>query len=318
MTSHDRAADVGHDPVYWPLVRAEVPRILGLGDRDPTSASYGCFDRHYWHYRLTDFSDARFQEVALLLALLYRHALPGNMLVQAPAAIEWARAAVGFWERSRLRDGSVSEAYPGERSFCATAFSFAAVTEAALLLGLEPAPSWQRTADWLVGADNVDVANQMAAAAAALSTWSVLSGDVRYGECARKKVERVLARQRADGAFSEYGGGDVGYQTVTLGQLIRYQQRAKDDTLAGPLARAVAFVDAQVDAEGRHDAASGSRRTQFIYPYGLVALGSEVAVRHRRGIEVGHLLHPGWFDDRYVIPFSVDFLAAAVEPARDA
>jgi len=302
--------------MYWPFVRDEVPRILGLGDREPASPTYGCFDRHYWHYALADFPDARFQEVALLLALLHRHALPGNALFDTEAALAWTRAAVRFWEDRRARDGSVAEAYPRERSFCATAFTFAAVTEVALLLAWDAPPGWQRTADWLTRADNVEVANQMAAAAAALAHWSVLSGEPRYAERAREKVERILARQRDDGAFSEYGGGDVGYQTITLGQLVRYRQHAKDDTLTGALERAVAFVEARVDADGRHDASAGSRRTQFICPFGLLVLGSDAAVRHRRGLEAGHVLHPGWLDDRYVIPFATDFLAAALETER--
>ena len=34
---------------------AEIPKLLTLLDRTPTSATYGCFDRGYWHYRTSDF-----------------------------------------------------------------------------------------------------------------------------------------------------------------------------------------------------------------------------------------------------------------------
>jgi hypothetical protein len=300
--------------LYRDLVLAEVPRILGLGDREPASATCGCFDRSYWQYRVVDFANARFQEVALLLALLHRHDFPGNAYFGKAAVREWARAAVVFWASRRNADGSVAEVYPSERSFCATAFTFAAVTEVHLLLGGDAPAGWRRTADWLAGADNRAVANQMAAAAVALVNWSLLAGEPRYADRAREKVAALRAGQDRDGAFPEYGGADLGYHTVTLGQLVRYQHKAKDDDLGAALARATAFVEQRVGPDGRYEAAAGSRRTQFIYPYGLVVLGSDVVPRHLRGLREGRVLHPGWLDDRYVIQLSIDFLEAGLEP----
>ena len=57
--------------IYKEIVLSQTPRILGLGDRNESSKTFGCFDRYYWHYKLLDISNARFQESTLLLALLY-------------------------------------------------------------------------------------------------------------------------------------------------------------------------------------------------------------------------------------------------------
>ncbi len=53
---------------YLRRVQAELPRALTLVDRDPSSSTYGCFDRNYWHYRTQDFPSGMYQELALPLA----------------------------------------------------------------------------------------------------------------------------------------------------------------------------------------------------------------------------------------------------------
>jgi hypothetical protein len=297
---------------YWALACAQLPRILGLGDRARGSRTFGCFDRNYWKYGLLDFPNARFQEAVALLALLYRHPGSGNLIAGRAVVLEWIQGAAAFWSERRNRDGSVSEVYPGERCFCATAFSFAAVTEAFLSLGFDPDPRWASTAAWLAGRDNREASNQSAASARALFNWFLLSGDVHAREAARERMDALLRRQDAAGSFPEYGGADLGYHTVTLSELMRYQRRAKDDALVPGLRRAVAFVEAGVGPDGRYDAAAGSRRTQFLYPYGLAVLGSDVVARHQRGLAADRVIHPGWLDDRYVIQMATDFLEAAV------
>lgn len=303
-----------HRASYASVVCAEIPRILGLGDRDPASRTFGCFDRAYWHYATADFPNARFQEVAPLLALLHRHDLPGNILFGRRVATEWARAAVGCWTERRHRDGSVTEAYPAERSFCATAFGFAAVTRTYLLLGLEPPATWQTTAAWLAAADNPDAANQVAAAAHGLANWGALTGERRWTEHASAKAATLCARQDGEGWFPEYGGADVGYVTLTIGQLARVQDHVHDPKLEAALERAITFVDGRIGDDGWHDPSAGSRRTQFVYPYGLVARGARSVAAHARGVAEGRLLHPGWLDDRYLVQLALDFLDAAVTP----
>ena len=40
---------------------AEIPKILTLGDRNPHSPTYSCFDRNYWQYKIIDFPTPRFE-----------------------------------------------------------------------------------------------------------------------------------------------------------------------------------------------------------------------------------------------------------------
>src|SRR3972149_6662368 len=67
-----RSADGGLSrDLYAREALAYLPRTLCLLDRHPFHATYGCFDRNFWHYRTADFPSAMYQEAVLPLALVY-------------------------------------------------------------------------------------------------------------------------------------------------------------------------------------------------------------------------------------------------------
>ena len=119
---------------YLERVMAELPRALTLLDRDPSSPSYGCFDRNYWHYRTQDFPSGMYQELALPLAQAFAVPWPGNRFLGEPRLRELALAGVDFAARSAHADGSCDDYFPNERALGATAFAAAACAEALRLL----------------------------------------------------------------------------------------------------------------------------------------------------------------------------------------
>lgn len=290
-------------------VVGQVPRILGLADRREGSRAYGCFDRYYWHYKLHDWKNARFQEAAYLLALLWATPHEKNPFAGKDAVRDWAKAAMEFWSRSRHRDGSVDELYPHERSFCATAFSACACLHAARILGTEP-PDMASTLRFLKRFDNPDVANQRAAAALAL----VLGGEY---EAAAKKISALVESQDAEGFFPEYGGGDIGYQSITLGLLTELEKSLPETPenvifdrrgLAESIARGIAAVSGVIDEKGRYDNRDSSRQTQYLYLHSFAGRNEDVIEKVIAGLREDAVLQPGWMDDRYVIPFCADYL----------
>jgi hypothetical protein len=301
--------------LYRTLALAEVPRILGMADREEGSPTFGCFDRYYWHYRFLDFPNVRFQEAVVLLALLVRFPFPENRYFDHPAVRRWVLAGIHFWLRSRNRDGSTNEAYPFERGFCPTAMSFWAVTEALRLLGDSPAPGLRTTASWLIRRDNPEVSNQMAAAGAALYNYYLLSGDERSQAAARVKFGRLLGAQDPSGFFPEYGGRDLGYHSLTLSLLARYYKNSKDPAVLVALQRGIAVAEAHVRGNGSFEYDVSTRQTQFLYPYAFALTGSDVVRRHLSGLERDEVIQPGWLDDRYVSPLATDYLMAYLELA---
>jgi hypothetical protein len=294
-----------------PLLRARAlilaERILGLGDRDEKRPTHGCFDRHYWCYKLHDLANARYQEAALYLSA----ARPFLRRETLPAVNGLIRAAILHWAARRHGDGSVDEVYPFERSFCATSMSAQAVAEAWLRLPDPPDVDFARTGDWLAASDNHEVANQMAGAAVALARIGRITGRARYIDSARQKARSIAARQLPGGCYAEYGGPDVGYATITLALLAGYLDTVDDDDAHASMRACGAFLEAVVDGDGLYDWRATSRRTQFLYPSGLAALGSPVLDRLATGLGRNVVISPLWMDDRYCIPLAADYLLAA-------
>ncbi len=287
--------------------------MLGLIDRETGSPTFGCGDRYYWHYKLIDFPNVRFQEACLPLALLHENRLGDDRYYQNSNIKKWVAGLIDFWFRIQRKNGSFDEAYPHENSFCATSFSAWAVSESMLLMKDICSLKVGKAGDWLLKNQNVKVANQMAAAALALRNIYELTGDSRYAEGADEKIGLLLSSQTSDGFFPEYGGYDIGYLSVTLSLLAQYGRRSKDKRLTDSLRQAANFLESFLDGNGDFDDSRTSRRTKFIYPSGLRILGSKAVPALQTGLERNIVLNPAWMDDRYVIPFVTDYLMTHLE-----
>lgn len=314
------------------VVLLTAPRILGLMDRDPESTTYGCCERYYWHYKLHDFANARFQEITNLLALLYSYAFNGNIYHGNKQILNWSLAAAAYWTKIQYSDGSVAELYPYERSFCATAFSTLAVCEALLEL-LETdecetvrrylqtnrlSVALERAAGFLCRNVGFKVANQAAAAATAIHCVGVLAGRKELEQEASQIASEVLRIQCEQGFFSEYGGFDLGYSTITAGVLATYQARGgKAPGVASALADVAAKAREHIDDHGNYGCAFMSRNTSYIFSHGLTSHGRDVLVRIEAGLAANSVVSPLWMDDRYCIGLALDYLKTHIALGAD-
>jgi len=313
MTNPNELSDA-----YGLIGLSQAYRILGLGDRDPHSPTYGCFDRYYWHYRQVDFVNARFQEASHYLALLYHYPHPQNRFHHQSQIAEWANAAVRFWARIQRGDGSFDEYWPFERSFCVTSFTLYAATETCRLLSLSPPETAVRKAAiWLANHENPLVLNQMAASAVALYLSGELLRDDSILAAARKRIDRVLSLQNPAGYFEEYGGYDIGYLSITLSCLAKYYERSGDERLVAAMQRGFRFLDDKIAQNGTFDYQSTSRKTQYLYPFGFRFMQEwQLLSRHAVGLKNNDVLTPAWCDDRYCLPLAIDYLQTALWDCR--
>lgn len=292
-----------------------VPRILGLEDREPASPTYGCFDRPYWCYRTADFPSAWFQWGFYLLALAWRLEVPQNIFFQEDNVKEWAQAGIRFLLRSMRRDGSLDEVYPYERSLCATAFAGVYLIESARILGIDLPREAFKIAEFLRVQRPQDASNQEAAATFVLWGFSRLGGGNALHQAAERRLEHLLGRQTSEGAFPEYGGPDVGYQSLTMALLSRLAEMG-GEALQPALQRGIRFLGGELREDGSFDPRRTSRGNMMLYPSGLARLEAPVLDRVERGIRGGLLPVPAWLDDRYAAPLAIDYLEAAMELTR--
>src|SRR5262249_43161003 len=103
--------------VYAEKAISQIPRLLGLQDRNPFSPTYGCFHRDYWLDKTSDFPDAVRQFGVQSLALVYKRDFPNNPYRGQPKIRDWAIAGLKFWASIQHPDGSFDEFYPYERGW---------------------------------------------------------------------------------------------------------------------------------------------------------------------------------------------------------
>lgn len=257
-------------------------RVLSSQDRDPSSPTYGCFDRRYWAWKLVDFPEATFQ----------RHVYPLALLVQDPASRLHNRADVMDAIQSGLRfavsiqhpNGSFDQAFPFEQSWAATAFL------------LQPMIAAFELVQPCLGGDADRIAGRLAQSAAFLcrehETHGLITNHLAGGayslyiagqtlqnreatEAADALVARILASQSPEGWFPEYGGADPGYQTLCLYYLAEISKLKPSPALTRSLDRALGFLQWFVHPDGTLGGVYGSRRTRIAYLGGFALLGAE-------------------------------------------
>jgi len=296
------------------IVLSVIPRILGLLDRNPDSKTYGCFDRYYWHYKLIDFPNIRFQEASLILSLIYKNESFGRYFHSINIK-SFAEAAICFAFSKQNSDGSFNEMYPFERSFVATSFAGWALTESIMMLNLN---GWEsniiKLGDWLSENDNIDVSNQMAGAANALYNISFLTKDKKYLEASNNKINKLFEQKENELFLSEYGGADIGYLSIALSHLANLWKKTKCDLVLKISDDAGTFIDNNLNEDGRFDWDKMSRKTQYVYPNGFAILKRHsVLNKLSKGLSQNLILNPLWMDDRFCIPFTLDYLMAFQE-----
>lgn len=304
---------------YGDAALSQACRILGLGDRNELSKTYGCFDRYFWHYRQTDFVNARFQEAGHFLALLYLFNHPQNRFYHQHAIYEWAAAAVRFWTIIQRPDGSFDEYWPYERSFCVTSFTLYAAAETCRLLQCPvPENALRKAARWLIARNNPLVMNQMAASAVALQIAGELLEDPSIQKAAEERIGFIVAQQHPSGYFTEYGGYDIGYQTISLSCLGQYYLHTHNEAVREAVRRGFRFLDDKIESNGTYDYQNTSRKTQYFYPFGFRVFEEwDLLARHFNGLIRNEAIQPGWFDDRYCLPLAIDYLQTAVYDAEN-
>jgi hypothetical protein len=252
---------------------AEIPKLLTLLDRTPTSATYGCFDRAYWHYRMSDFPSGMSQEFVLPLALAWALPIPGNPYYQAPAVRDWIAAGIRFAASAAHRDGSCDDYYPFERATGAAAFSLYACLEAIRLTDLACDDAitafLRRRATWLADhRESGRLSNHEALITACLARMEEREPG-KWEDGLRARIARLLSWQGAEGWFDEYGGADPGYLSLTIGLLAEVDRRRPDLELREPLRRAIDFFAATVHPDGSTGGEYASRGTLAFFPHGF-------------------------------------------------
>ena len=276
----------GHRDWYAFEAIRSLPRIILMVDKNPFSPTFGCFDREYWHYRTVDFPCAMNQEFCLPLALAYAHPFPHNPFYGKERLKQIVVGSIEFARQHTHADGSCDDYFPYERALGALVFSTYAMTESYRVLELDRPDLldfFRLRGDWLRSHNETgQLANHQALAALALYNIYLLTKDPVYAKAADRFRDLTLSWQNEEGWFQEYEGADPGYHSCSIDFLAKLYQKSGDESLRGPLDRAVEFASYFLHPDGSYAGEYGSRNTYHFYPHGF-----EIWARHNK--TAGHI-----------------------------
>lgn len=263
------------DNTFLSSAYVQVPRLLGQLNRNPSSHSYGSFDRAFWHYRTNDISCCRYQEAVYTLTLLYSTPLEGNQYYQDDKVLEWIRASLRFTATIQRKNGSFDEWYIHEGSYVGTAFLTAALCQTVLLLRTQKIELPEddlvcavigRAASFLTKTTEKTVLNQVSGAIFALAAAGKLLSRKEFSLMADALLDAFLKKQSKEGWWSEYGGPDIGYLSLTISYLCKYRILTGSEKPREAIAKAQTFAEAFVHPDGTAGGEYMSRNTEYLVP----------------------------------------------------
>ena len=102
--------------------------LLTLVDKSPYSKTYGCFDRHYWQYKIKDFPSGMSQEAIFPMSLALENNFYRNISNKSKKNIlEIIENGAKFSLATQNDNGSVDDYFPFEQASGATAFTAYAI-----------------------------------------------------------------------------------------------------------------------------------------------------------------------------------------------
>ncbi len=257
---------------YEKIIQLNAPKVMSQIDRDKHSRTYGCCDRNHWHLKTRDFSSAILQQAGLSCLLLYLLNFDNNEFYNKNCVREWAKGTLSYWCLIQLKDGSFNEYYPNEHGFPPTAFSLYAMCEVYKRLKIEDdhiLRKLKKTGRYLTGHIEKKACNQEMASITALYSLYTICKETWVIDGIEKKLSRLLNLQSAEGWFPEYGGADIGYQSVLLDMLAEYYWMSHDERVLEALNRSVEFLAYFIHPDGTSGGEYGSRNTTYFLPNGL-------------------------------------------------
>ena len=253
--------------------------LLSLVDRSPYSPTYGCFDRSFWQYKIKDFPSGMSQEALYPLALaLDADLFPGITEDGCTEIKQLLSAAATLSLRQQHRNGSVDDYFPFEQAAGATAFSLfailATIEAGHLRLSHQDNALLQRRLNWLASHhESGRLSNHEALISLVLAMASSYFHDSVWLKMSAQRCQRLIGWRSAEGWFEEYGGFDVGYETLTFSCLLELSKRlpAQADGLAVILQKQAEVILGTLEPDGCFGGELFSRGTWNCFAHGLLA-----------------------------------------------
>ena len=262
---------------YLSIVLNVIPRLLSLQNRCLVDPDYGCFDKNYWHFKLSDFPNSAAQMGSEVLAHLWSWKTEENPYYKNPTICQWAKHGLLYLIKIQKKDGSFDEWYPNERGWAGpTGYVLHSLASGYNILYKQ----WDQSehikikksihkAAWHLRRreEGHILSNHFAVALMALyDSWEILGED--WILKAYHKLWNKFKKYICDEGWTlEYDGVDMGYNLATLSFLGRIHSRTKDEQIENYCQRSIRFLSYFCYPDKSFGGRIGSRGTSHIYPF---------------------------------------------------
>ena len=297
---------------YSNFIIKKIPSILSNIDRNKYSLTYGCCDRNYWHYKMTDFSSSILQQTSLTLTLIYKYNFNNNIYYNDKEIYDLSIASLRYLSSIQLRDGSFNEYYPSEHSFPATSFNLYTMCKSYMLLGIKDLTidkTILKASKYLLKHNEYKALNQEFAAIIGLFYSGKVLNDNKLYTLANDRLDKVLLLQNSEGWFSEYDGIDSGYLSVTLDMMMEIYDFTKEKKVLDSANKIIDFIEYFVEPNKTIGGIYNSRDTIYFLPFGLEYLSKldnnkAIAIRNELYKEINSdTFNQESIDQRYFLHF---------------
>ncbi|MBN2569763.1 MAG: hypothetical protein JXB42_10085 [Deltaproteobacteria bacterium] len=211
--------------------------LVNLQDKDPTSRTYGCFDRDYWAWKSKDMPNSTRQNAIYPLAYL---ASTDVMRLGPIGEIisEVIRSGLLFLRRCQRKNGAFDQVYPNENNVGTTAYAILGPLKAYALCRetlcdadrAQIESMFEKAGEFILVNDERygNICNHIALCAHVCSLLNILLDDARFEVRGEYFLQRALSMQDEEGWFAEYGQPDPAYETQTLWHLTQYAIKSGD------------------------------------------------------------------------------------------
>jgi len=255
-------------------------RLLSLVNTSEYSESYGSFDKSYWHFKTSDFSNAAKQQGILPLAKFYLFNSSENSLFKNDKVLSIIEGSIIFCEKIQHSDGSFDEWYVNERGWAGpTGYLIYALSETYILLGdhlRNKAKNslkkiFNKSKEHLILSDEKHpLANHIAIAMLAIFNLSLIDSDPRLEKRYQILLNELEQLFNFDEGWSvEYDGPDPGYQSATVSFLSRIHKHNKCERIEVICMKSLKFLENFCYPDGTFSEVIGSRHTTNIFYYGI-------------------------------------------------
>lgn len=314
--------------VYWQNVQSQIPRLLGLMDRNPFSPTFGSFHRSFWLHRTSDFSSSAMQMGVHTLAMLWSASLPANSYKDNPQVLKWIIGGLLWTTKIQKGDGSFDEWYPEERGWAGpTAYVLYALVRTYYIVEKHLSENekerlllaFEKGARHLAKYEETDIlANHQAIALLALKEIELLTGKQWIANEFEVLWHRFEKSCSDEGWSLEYDGADPGYQTATVSFLARLHRIFPDKKIEKIVEKQLDFISYFFYPDGGFAGTIGSRSTYNVFFLGFeywskyFPLAKRLALEAKNSLAKNLLLRPCDQEDHYLIYRLPEFIESYI------